>query len=104
MDEIGENLKKLIRGLTQNEVKLACEAYKLLYQTGVPAIPQIREALFKSKWTNIKYAEEIRYVTGLVGLVQDINEAEAREISNHIIESGCDTAVKRALNSICRFT
>jgi hypothetical protein len=104
VDEIDEHLRKLIRGLTQNDVAPACEAYKALYQIGTAAIPKIQQAVFQSKWVKIKYAEEVRYVTGLVSLAHDISETDAREISKRLIENGCDKTIKNALNAICRFS
>lgn len=102
--DISRNLKTLIRGLTQNNVSEMYEAYKALFQIGAPAIPQIRAAVLQSNWSNLKYANGVRYVIGLVNLIHDIHEAEAREITNFLKINGCDLAVAKVLNSICRFT
>ncbi len=101
---ISRNLKTLIRGLTQNNVSEMYEGYKALFQIGVPAIPQIREVVLQSNWSKVKYANEVRYVVGLVNLIHDIHEAEARKITDFLTANGCDLAIASVLNSICRFT
>ena len=102
--DIDRSLATLIRGLTQDNRAEIYKAYKSLFQVGAPAIPQIRAAVFKSNWPNLKYPNEIRYVSGLVNLIHDIDESEARRIANQLKNNGCDSAVVRFLDSICAFT
>jgi hypothetical protein len=45
--EIRTSLKTLIRGLTQGNRSKEYEGYKALYKIGAPAIPQIRDAIFR---------------------------------------------------------
>ena len=101
---INRSLRMLIRGLTQDNVAEMYEGYKALFQVGVLAIPQIREAVLKSNWSKLKYPNEIRYVSGLVNLIHDLDESEARGITNQLKNNGCDLAVARILDSICTFT
>jgi hypothetical protein len=107
-NELNQNIKRslrtLIRGLTQDNVAEMYGGYKDLFQVGVPAIPQIREAILKSNWSKLKYPNEIRYVSGLVNLIHDIDESEARRLTNQLKDNGCDLAVARILDSICTFT
>src|SRR5262245_26705838 len=102
--DIDRSLTTLIRGLTQDNREEIYKAYKTLFQVGAPAIPQIRAAIFKSNWSNLKYPNENRYVSGLVNLIHDIDESEARRIANQLKNNGCDSAVVRFLDSICAFT
>jgi hypothetical protein len=101
---ISRNLRMLIRGLTQNNTSETYEGYKALFQVGEPAIEQIREAILKSNWRKIKYPNEIRYVSGLVNVIHDIDESEARRITNQLKNNGCDLVVARILDSVCKFT
>ena len=102
--EIRTSLKTLIRGLTQGNRSDEYEAYKALYKIGAPAIPQIRDAIFQSNWSKVKRPNEIRYVSGLVSLLRDINEVEAEGVARQLIENGCDNTVKQLVTSICSFT
>lgn len=101
---INRSLKTLIRGLAQNNVAEMYEGYKALFQAGKTAVPQIREAVLKSNWSKLKYPNEVRSVSGLVNLIHDIDEAEARRIAGRLKNNGCDLAVARILDSICEFT
>src|SRR5262249_26093469 len=102
--DVDRSLRTLIRGLTQDNRTEIYESYKALFQAGATAIPQVRAALFKSNWSNLKYPNEIRYVSGLVNLIHDIDESEAKRIANQLKKNGCDVAVARFLDSICAFT
>ena len=102
--DVGPCLKTLIRGLTQNNVAEMYEGYKALFKAGAPAVPLVREAVLKSDWSKLKYPNEVRYVSGLVSLIHDIDEAEAGRITDHLKNVGCDPAVARILDSICAFT
>jgi hypothetical protein len=102
--DIDRNLRTLIRGLTQDNRAEIYKAYQALFKVGAPAIPQISAAVFKSNWPNLKYPNENRYVSGLVNLIHDIDESEARSVANQLKNNGCDSAVARFLDSICDFT
>jgi hypothetical protein len=101
--QIDVHLKTLIRGLSQENIDERCKGYKALYELGIPAIPQIKEALFKSKWERVKYPGEIRYVSGLFSLIHDISEEEAERVAKKIISNGCSSTVSQLLNAISDF-
>lgn len=103
-NDIDSSLKTLIRGLTQNNIKEICAGHKALCKIGSSAVPHIRKAILQSNWSRAKYPNEIRYVSGLLGLLHDINETESREVANQLKRGGCDLAVAAILDSICRFT
>jgi hypothetical protein len=104
IQQIARSLRTLIRGLTQGNWGEAYAGYKVLFKVGAPAIPQLREAVFKSDWSKLRYGNEVRYVSGLVSLIHDIDEAEARRVANRLKGSGCAPAVARILDSVCAFT
>ena len=77
---ISRSLKTLIRGLTQDDVTEMYKGYKALFAVGRAAIPQIREAIFKAKWSSVKYSNEIRYIAGLVTLIHGVDESVTKRI------------------------
>lgn len=101
---IRRNLKILISGLTQDDVKAAYEGHRELFRVGASALPQLRDAVLKSNWKNVRRANEISYVSGLVNLIHDIDEAEAKDVTDRLKRGGCAPAVRSILDSICRFT
>ena len=100
---ISRSLKNLIRGLTQDDATEMYKEYKTLFAIGPAAIPVIREAIFKAKWSHIKYPNEIRYISGLVSLIHDLDETESEKIRSEITRNGCDPVVARVLDSISSF-
>lgn len=100
---ISRSLKNLIRGLTQDDVPEMYKAYKALFAIGPAAIPQIREAILKGKWSTVKYPNEIRYLAGLVTLIHDLDESESQKIRVELIGNGCGPVVTRILDSIGSF-
>ncbi len=101
---VSRNLKKLIRGLTQDDVTEMYEGYKALFQIGASAIPQIRDVLLKFDCSKVKYPNEIRYVGGLVNLIHDTDEVEANKLVQQLKSGGCNVALAHILDSICKFT
>jgi hypothetical protein len=100
---INGKLKTLIRGLTQDDVTEMYKGYRALYEVGAAAIPQVREVLFKSKWSSVKYPNEVRYIAGLVSLIHDLDESESEKIRIELRKNGCDPTLARILDSIGSF-
>src|SRR5215213_11259855 len=100
---ISRSLNSLIRGLTQADVTDMYKAYKALFAVGPAAIPHIREAIFKAKWSSVKYPNEIRYIAGLVTLIHDLDESESEKIRIELKGNGCGPVVARILDSIGSF-
>ena len=101
--DISRSLKTLIRGLTQDDVTEMYKAYKALFAVGRAAVPQIREAIFKTEWANINYPNEIRYLAGLVTLIHDLDESESEKIRIELVRNGCSPVVAHVLESIGSF-
>lgn len=101
--EISRGLKDFLRGLTQGDVSDRYESYKALFRLGPAVIPQIRELIFKSNWSRVKYPNEIRYVAGLVNLIHDLDESQSEQIRAELIRNGCDPTLGRILDSIGSF-
>lgn len=97
---IRRSVNTLIRGLTQDDVTEMYKGYKALFAVGRAAIPHVREAIFKAKWSTVKYPNEIRYIAGLVTLIHDLDESESEKIRIELIGNGCSPVVARILDSI----
>jgi hypothetical protein len=70
---------------------------------GPAVIPQVRDLIYKSSWSTVKYPNEIRYVAGLVSLIHDLDESESKQIRAKLVSDGCDPALRRILDSIGSF-
>ena len=55
-------------------------------------------------WDEIKVGIEISILTGLLGLIQDIDESRANELGAKIIKKGCSSIVALRIDSILSFT
>ena len=55
-------------------------------------------------WSKIDNKGQMRLLTGIVALINDINEEACRKTAQAIIEKGCTRAVKLCLNLITSFT
>lgn len=62
--EVNYNLKTLIRGLTQDNISEVYKAYKVLFQIGVPAIPEIQDVLLRFDFSRVKYSSQFRMFIG----------------------------------------
>lgn len=101
---VSRNLKTLVRGLTQSDWNETYKGYKALFRIGAPAIPHVRDVLLKFDLAKVKHSNEIRYVSGLVNLIHDIDESEANEIVRQLKGGGCNVALASVLDSICAST
>jgi len=101
---VSSALKTLLRGLTQNNLSEVFAGHKALYKIGLPAVPYIHDAIQQSTWDKIRFPNEIRYITGLVSVLHDIDETESRKATKQLKRNGCDASIAHILDSVCRFT
>ncbi len=88
----------------QADYTTAYKGYKALYQIGVPALPTLIDLVENSDWSNRKYKELSRYVTGIVSLIHDIDEDEANSVCRNVISNGIPNHIKVQLKSVCAFS
>ena len=88
----------------QRDNSVAYEGYKALYHIGTPVLPELKNLILDTDWTERKYKEISRYLTGIVSLIHDIDEGEAEDIAQDLISNGCPKHVAVQLKSICRFS
>ena len=107
--EIRAELKKLLGAIAHENYGEAMKAHKTLYNLGSPTIPFVTDALLNfdlsgATSSRVKSTVEMRYVTGLVSLIHDIDEHEAKKVAQQFIQKGCSATVKQRLKSILEFT
>ena len=99
-DEINRNLKKLMLGLMQNQAGQIYQAHYELYNIGAMAIPSIEREIFRRLWTKINFGSELNLLSGLLRLVHDIDEDEAKRIGEGLRSQGCSEIVDSRIASI----
>lgn len=99
-----QQLKKLTRALVQKSYKDVYASHRLLVDIGKPVIAIVREQLLNQSWNDIKYGEQLNILSGLLSLVNDIDEGQSKKIGQEIEEQGCDIAVSTRIKSILEFT
>lgn len=100
----GQLLKRLSRGLVQKSYKEIYASHRLLVDIGEPVIPLIRNQLLGQPWNEIKHSTQLNILSGLLSVVNDINENEARILGGEIKKRGCDIAVSTRIKTILEFT
>ncbi len=90
--------------LVQNVNEEIYKNSKELYQIGESALTPLIEAILPHDWSKIDNKNQMRLLTGIVSLINDINEEACQKTAKAIIERGCTRAVKQCLNSITAFT
>lgn len=107
--EIKAEIKKLLGAIAHENYREAMKPYKSLYNIGSPTIPFISDVIFgldlsKIASSQMKSKIEMRYISGLISLIHDIDENEAKQVAQRIIQKGCSESVKQRLKSILEFS
>jgi hypothetical protein len=97
-------VKALMGSLIQNANAEIHKNSKELYKIGESALSPLIEAVVPHDWSKIENKNQMRLLTGIVSLINDINEEACQNTAKTIIERGCTRAVKQCLNSITAFT
>ncbi|WP_444995085.1 hypothetical protein [Aliikangiella sp. IMCC44359] len=102
--EVDKILNNLLRGLAHNSGEAIYQSHRELFEIGEIALPAIEKQLMSYKWNGNKVGVEISIFTGLLGLIHDIDEKRANEVSAKIREKGCSKIVDGRIDSILKFT
>lgn len=97
-------LKRLSRGLSQKSYKEIFASHRLLVDIGKEVIPLIRDQLLGQPWDEIKHSAQLNMLSGLLSVVNDIDEESAKKIGREIEQRGCDIAVSTRIKTILEFT
>lgn len=82
----------------------AYQSYNKLFELGQPVIPILKEKILETDWSNSKYKELSRYISGLFSLLHDLDEDEANIVEETIIANGCPNHIKAILKSVFEFS
>jgi hypothetical protein len=107
--EIRAELKKLLGAIAHGNHSEAMKAHKTLYKIGSPIIPFATNVLLSlnlsgTTSSRVKSTVEMRYITGLVSLIHDVDENASKQIAQQLIQIGYGTATRQRLKSILEFT
>ena len=102
--DIDKMLKALTMGLAQGSTGQIYRNHRDLYHLGSIVIPTLRERILSQSWNDIKYTEQLNILTGLLSLVNDIDEDQAKEVADKIRQQGCSKMVESRLISVTDFT
>lgn len=102
--EIERHLKMLSVGLIQNSNEQIYSAHRELYNLGDSVIPVVEEQILSQSWDEIKHGSQLNLLSGLLSLINDIDEDRAKEIGDKIREAGCSSTADKRITSITTFT
>ena len=94
----------LCHGLANELYPETFRAYKRLYRFGPTAIPHITKYLNEMEFSEMRRSVEFRFLNGLLSLLNDIDENQARDVGETIISIAHNPAVEQRVISICEFT
>jgi hypothetical protein len=103
-EEIKVALKNLINAIIAHDIKNHMKWHKVLYEIGYPALPKIVSSIETYNFSKLDRHTKLICISGLVRLVHDIDENAAKEITNSIINGGCEKIISNRLQSINEFT
>jgi len=98
-------LEQLIRAIVLRRDSEVEEAYETCFEIGKPIVPAICEKIKTGNWRNLGASgEKLRYLTTLMYLLHDIDEAASRELSDDLVKRRCHPVVAAKLRSLHNFT
>jgi len=103
-EKIEKNLKKLVLGLMQNHAVQVYEAHNQLCLIGSNVVPFVESEICKYRWDKINDRYKLNLLSGLLRLVQDIDENEAKRIGTKVCQAGCSAIVSSRVISITSST
>lgn len=102
--KVDKTLNNLLRGLAHGSGETIYQNHRDLFEAGNSALPAIEKQLMSYQWNETKVGIEITMLTGLLGLIHDIDEKRANEVGAEIREKGCSKIVDGRIDSILKFT
>lgn len=103
--EITKVLQNYLQSLTMyTSDKSRLRWHRALYRIGKPAIPYLRNTVLSTNKLDIESKAKFRTITGLLGVLHDIDENESRKVIKQVIKNGCQRITRQRLNTISEFT
>lgn len=101
---INKHLKSLIFGIIHNSQEQVFKAHRDLYGIGRAVILILEEHIFKQSWKDIQHGPQLAQLAGMLNLIHDIDETQAKLIGEKIRKAGCSDKVDRRISAITTFT
>lgn len=79
-EDVDKHLRNLSLGLVQNSSKQIFTSHRELYRLGKNVIPIIELQLLKEPWGEIKTRTQLNLLSGLLSLINDLDEVQAKEV------------------------
>ena len=102
--EIEKAFRLLCQGFSTVSHSQIYTAHKALYQIGAPAVPKIVAYLESMDVSELKSKNHSALLTGLLALLNDIDESKAREVGMGLLLKECDNAAAQLIKKVLRFT
>ena len=93
-----------MHALMQNSHKAIYLNYRKLYDKGNDSLPILIESITQHNWSKIENQKEIRVLSGVLTLINDIDENICQETANQLLKQDVTIAVKQCINSILSFS
>ena len=90
----------LVRALGRNDRHAIYTSYREALALGQEASEPLRAFLLKSDWSALRHRGEMRYLSGLVGLLHDVDETTCATVVRELIRRGCSATVEVRLRGI----
>jgi hypothetical protein len=103
-EDIDRHLRALSLGLVQNSGEQIYRAHRELYNLGQNVLPVLEEQILSQSWSEIRHGSQLNLLSGLLSLINDIDEGRAKEVGENIRKAGCSSIVDRRIASITAFT
>lgn len=103
-EQIAYALKELMQSVQQHDEKAYMRWHKTLYHLGKPAVPPIASKLVTFYHAALSQHLKLLYCSGLMRLLHDIDEEEARHVAQQLRQSGGESIITNRFRSITDFT
>lgn len=104
IETVEKSVKSFIRALALDSRKKIYQHHRKLYKHGVTVIPALEEFILAQPWGKIKHGHQIFMLTGILGLINDIDEERAAEVVQKIQKKGCNKMVEVRMLSVVKFS
>lgn len=100
--KIESHIKRLSIGLLQHSYEQIYLAHRELVRIGKDVIPILEKQILSNPWNQVKDAARIDLLTGLLQLINELDEDWARNIVNEIRKNGCTPIVDVRISSLMK--
>lgn len=95
-----EAVQELIRALGRNNPRELLGSYRAAFRFGSEVSGAVENYLLENDWSSIRHGGEMRYLSGMVGLLHDVDESACESVVRTLLERGCSPATGSRLRGI----